>query len=122
MRTYKYIVNEKKRTVVCLVYVKNERFVNAYNSDECMVFRGIAKCNDGDDFNAEFGKKLAKKRALVELSKFELSVMEIMFSDAYVNDVQSEYVRVMDAVDRKNYLKKHIKSLRKEILEDICPF
>lgn len=121
MRTYKYIVNEKKRTVVCLIYTKDEPFVNDYNKG-FLVFRGIAKCNENDEFNVEFGKELAKKRALMDLTDLELRVIDLEYSDEIVNNIQQSYVKMVNALDRKEYLKTQIASLKNEIFERVCPF
>jgi len=121
MRTYKYIVNEKKRTVVCLIYTKDEPFVNDYN-DGFLVFRGIAKCNENDEFNAEFGKELAKKRALNDLSEFELNAIGFEYTNEFVNDIQQAYIKMVSALDRKEYVKSKISLLKREINEMVCPF
>lgn len=121
MRTYKYIVNESKRTVVCLIYTKDEPFVNDYYKD-FRVFRGIAKCNENDEFNVEFGKELAKKRALMDLTDLELRVIDLEYSDEIVNNIQQLYVKMVNALDRKEYLKTQIASLKNEIFERVCPF
>lgn len=121
MRNYNYIVNEKKRTVVCLIYTKDEPFVNDYN-DGFLVFRGIAKCNENDEFNVEFGKELAKKRALMDLTEFELNAIGFEYTNEFVNDIQQAYVKMVNALDRKEYLKTQIASLKNEIFERVCPF
>lgn len=121
MRTYKYIVNENKRTVVCLIYTKDEPFVNDYNKG-FLVFRGIAKCNENDEFNVEFGKELAKKRALKDLTDLELRVIELEYSDEIVNNIQQSYIKMVNGLDRKEYLKNQMVSLKKEITEMVCPY
>ncbi len=121
MRTYKYIVNEKKRTVVCLIYVKDEPFVTDY-SEGFIVFKGIAKCGANDEFKEEFGKELAKKRALRKLTEFELNTIGFEYTNEFVNDIQQAYIKMANALVRKEYLKNQMVSLKKEITEMVCPF
>ena len=121
MRTYKYIVNEKKRTVVCLIYVKDEPFVTEY-SEGFIVFKGIAKCGANDEFKEDFGKELAKKRALRELTDFELRIIGIEYSDECIDEIRKCYIRMLNAIDRKKFLEYQHNALRKEIKEMVCPF
>lgn len=119
VRTYKYIVNEKKRTVVCLIYVKDEPFVTEY-CDGCRVFRGIAKCNDNDEFKEEFGKELAKKRALKELTDFELRNIRIEYPEVRNNKISEVYEMMQRAMERREFLEKQLVYLRDEIYVMIC--
>ena len=120
MKTYKYIVDEEKRTVVCLVYVKNDSSLNL--EDGCVVFRGIAKCNVSDEFDEGKGKTIATKRALLELSKWELGMIEDEYPEWYAERISETYAEMTDAMNRKSFLKQNISALRKELDEIICPF
>lgn len=55
-----FIVNEQKNTVVCLI-----------KNSEYGTFRGIAKKDSIDTWDEEFGKKLAKERAVLSFRKFK---------------------------------------------------
>lgn len=61
-----FIVNEKKRTVDCLL---------RWTKDKSLDGRGIAKCNPNDVFNEHIGKAIALGRALgLDVSEFEQAV------------------------------------------------
>lgn len=54
----KYVVNRKKRTIVCLLERDN------YGYERYIAARGIAKCHPDDCFNVHIGKAIALRRAL----------------------------------------------------------
>lgn len=61
-----FIVNEKKKTVVCLI---------RWTKDKSLDGRGVAKCNPSDVFNEHIGKAIALGRALgLDVSEFEQAV------------------------------------------------
>lgn len=61
-----FIINEKKRTVVCLI---------RWTKDKSLDGRGVAKCNPNDVFNEHIGKAIALGRALgLDVSEFEQAV------------------------------------------------
>lgn len=61
-----FIINEKKRTVVCLI---------RWTRDKSLDGRGVAKCNPNDVFNEHIGKAIALGRALgLDVSEFEQAV------------------------------------------------
>lgn len=102
---FNYIVNEKKRTVVCLLSVK-------YEDGDDNVFRGIAKCCDEDVFDAEAGKLLDKRRALLEAEKNELLRLDWKWSDEEI----AQYKRdIFYTERRKGFLRKNVKKLKNEI-------
>lgn len=60
--TMEFTVNEKKRTVVCMVVAHGRRFY------------GVAKCLKNDTFDVETGKVIAQMRATVKQRKFDLDL------------------------------------------------
>lgn len=76
-----FVVNVKKRTIVCLL--KGYTTKKVYR-------RGIAKCDPGDVFNADIGKAIALARAL------EYDVPEYLF-----NVPQPEEIKEGDVVKSK---------------------
>lgn len=60
--TMEFTVNEKKRTVVCMVVAHGRRFY------------GVAKCLNKDTFDVETGKVIAQMRATVKQRKFDLDL------------------------------------------------
>lgn len=60
--TIEFTVNEKKRTVVCVLIAHGKRFY------------GVAKCLDTDTFDVEKGKVLAQMRATLKQRKFDLDL------------------------------------------------
>ena len=60
--TMEFTVNEKKRTVVCMVVAHGRRFY------------GVAKCLDKDTFDIETGKVIAQMRATIKQRKFDLEL------------------------------------------------
>lgn len=58
--TIEFTVNEKKRTVVCVLFAHGRRFF------------GVAKCLASDTFDVEAGKVLAQMRATVKQRQFDL--------------------------------------------------
>lgn len=68
---YKYYINENKKEVIAVC-----RYASR-------TIRGKAKCALGDDFNVEFGKKLAKAKA-------ELKVHKIKWQNASVKALEAE--------------------------------
>lgn len=85
-----FYTNEAKRTVVCVLSLKNDFFVKKFISNKISeflpqyaahqvgyaisddekvnkvrtIYKGKAKCDPADEWNEEFGKKLALDRAL----------------------------------------------------------
>ena len=75
----RYIINEEKRTVVCLIKVQPtltadivDKYLEASNLNRTCgldidflgeTFRGIAKCHPEDKWDEEVGCELARKRA-----------------------------------------------------------
>jgi len=103
MRSYRYIVNKEKRTVVCIVYV---------NKQTCKgTFTGIAKCSDEDEFNEEYGKLLAKRRAILKEQTKELSNIEW---DLGFEDLE-ELKKFQNMINRRQQLSENIKKLKREI-------
>ena len=60
--TMEFTVNEKKRTVVCMVVAHGRRFY------------GVAKCLNKDTFDVETGKVIEQMRATVKQRKFDLDL------------------------------------------------
>ena len=65
MRTYDYIVKEDEKVVVCIMTVWSDAHINPPK----FRFSGVAKCSPEDTFDAETGKKIAQRRALIKFKK-----------------------------------------------------
>lgn len=102
MRNYRYIINEKKRTVVCVL------------ETDYGVFRGIAKCSPEDSFDKNVGSELARKKAVLQANLFELDKLNYHWP----NDEVAALVReISKNMRRKLAVKNNIVALRKEIDE-----
>lgn len=76
-----YNVNEKERIIICIIACVNQVenrlskygiISNRYNGDvspDSRKYIGKAKCSPNDRWNEEFGKMLAKNRALIKRAK-----------------------------------------------------
>jgi len=79
----KYIINDKDKVVVCILYCNIWETYNRilkyypdYNLSDLVrhmqdynYYVGVAKCAPEDDFDIEYGKKLALTRAKIKRSK-----------------------------------------------------
>ena len=106
MRSYKYIVNKEKRTVVCIVTTDS---VNCTGT-----FTGVAKCSPADTFDEEYGKTLARRRAVLAEQRKELENIEW---DAGFYEMEKYMKQYERALSRREYLRENIKKLKKEIKE-----
>lgn len=59
-----YIVNEEKKTVVCILEVEY-----LLGSWESLRFTGKAKCSPDDQWDVETGRKIAYSRAYIKMKK-----------------------------------------------------
>lgn len=86
-----YNINEKERIIICIIVCENQVenrlskygvISNRYNGDVSTDFRkyiGKAKCSPNDRWNEEFGKMLAKNRALIKRAKdINNSIQEVI--------------------------------------------
>ena len=114
MKTYKYIVNEKKRTVVCLLTVtkKDDGIENTE------LYRGIAKCNPDDTFDEEAGKTLARRRAILSECEYELNKLDWRWTD---EEIEHYLTTVTRAKKCKQYLRRKIHELKGEINKTVRP-
>lgn len=95
----RYVVNEEKRTVACIIYdceldlasfiTKHSMYTNSvrmYGRDYPDLtqyvygllkssYSGVAKCSPEDEFSVEFGKNLAYKRARLKYEKDRMNVL-----------------------------------------------
>ena len=53
---YKYVINEEKRTIVCLTTFAGQ------------VVRGVARCSPNDEWNIEVGKEYATARCAAKVA------------------------------------------------------
>ena len=74
----KFYVNEKKRTVICVIFTKNEVLDRLWKYDiydgtmnlyENCKYVGIAKCAPEDVWDENYGRKLAEYRAMEKRRK-----------------------------------------------------
>lgn len=100
-----YYVNEEKRTVVCVLkfdiykldWLERSALKKLVPNDvsyhDSVLVRGVAKCNPSDNFDVEFGKRLAWVRAHRKYHKL-MTQAEAQAMDYYAKEVIK-------------YLKKH---------------
>lgn len=62
----KYVVNEQKKTVVCVAqvsmdtpWINDELYVQFYEEPYQKTMVGVAKCSPNDEFDVELGKRIA---------------------------------------------------------------
>lgn len=100
-----FIVNSKKRTVVCLLKISNDNDIKS---------RGIAKCAPNDVFNEHIGKAIALARALeidvpsefleaVQPNKI-VAGMIIKYKDGRIAEVINDSYRGHINVETQTYL------------------
>lgn len=80
-KSIKYVVNEKKRTVVAIMedtrndvvyYLANKdpyytwRMTDSFFFDMKEKYVGVAKCHEKDEFSPDYGKLIARTRLLVK--------------------------------------------------------
>ena len=106
MRSYRYIVNEEKRTVVCIITVYKKYCEGT--------FTGIAKCSPDDRFDETHGKLLAKRRAILKEQMEELKNIEYEYG---FDDVDYYLKKFKYLVNRKGQIVGNIKKLKREISE-----
>lgn len=86
-----YNINEKERIIICIIICENQVenrlskygvISNRYNGDvstDSRKYIGKAKCSPNDRWNEEFGKMLAKNRALIKRAKdINNSIQEVI--------------------------------------------
>lgn len=118
-----YYINTKKKVIVCVV----DPFVNYYHDEDDMYvdffelcddndieFIGKAFCMEEDEFNVEFGKKIAYDKAMMKLflnenkfikerikvaEKFIAENKEILNDiDAKMDNIQKRFFKKMEAI------------------------
>lgn len=106
MRSYRYKVNKEKHTVVCILTV---------DKPSCKgTFAGIAKCEPQDTFDEEYGKLLAKRKAILKEQTEELFNIEWDWNYVGYEKIMKEAKYL---IKRKTQLKENIKKLKSEIKE-----
>lgn len=100
MKNYRFIVNEKKNTVTCVVKNKNGVFV------------GVAKCDPSDVFDENIGKDIARKRAILKSNMKELNRLEWEWSEQSMQCYESQFAYNRS---RKKALKDNIIKLNEEL-------
>lgn len=113
--TIEFTVNEKKRTVVCVIIAHGKRFF------------GVAKCLESDTFDVESGKVLAQMRATVKQRQFDLKLtrnfietikVAIETNMCYYGVVSPHYMRsVQSAKEEEKAQLAHIRDLKQRIKE-----
>lgn len=103
MRNYNYYVNEKKHTVICVLHT---------NLGE---FRGISKCDPRDTFDVEFGKELARKRAVLKCNEYELSLLKCYWQESHIRHLRESERDLEKNLARREALKNGIKKIKEEI-------
>lgn len=108
MRTYNYKVNKEKGVVTCVLTVESRIM-----SD---VFVGIARCSKEDTFDEDFGKTIARQRAVLKANKKELKKFESMFPESYLNETERTISQIRS---RKKALRNNISRLVAEIEDNL---
>lgn len=103
MRNYNYYVNEKKQTVICVLHT---------NLGE---FRGVSKCDPRDTFDVEFGKELARKRAVLKCNEYELSRLKWQWEESDIRWLHEKERELEKNLARREALKNGIKKIKEEI-------
>lgn len=113
--TMEFKVNEKKRSVVCVVIAHGKRFF------------GVANCLESDTFDVEAGKVLAQMRATVKQRQFDLGLTRefietiktaIETNMHYYDIVSPHYMRSLQkAKEEEKAQIAHIRDLKRRIKE-----
>ena len=103
MRNYNYYVNEKKHTAICVLHT---------NLGE---FRGISKCDPRDYFDVEFGKELARKRAVVKCNEYELNQLKWQWQESDIKWFRERERELKKNLARREALKNGINKIKEEI-------
>ena len=67
--SFDYVVDQKNRVVICMGIVP----VRTPDGDwiEAVLDKAVARCSKGDEFDIEFGKRLAQRKLLLKVNKKE---------------------------------------------------
>lgn len=103
MRNYNYYVNEKKHTVICVLHT------------DLGEFRGISKCDLIDTFDVEFGKELARKRAVLKHNEYELSKLKWQWDESDIRWFRERERDLNKNLARREALKNGIEKIKEEI-------
>lgn len=101
-----YYINEEKKTVVCRT---ESKFVDC----DPIVRFGIAKCSPDDTFDEEFGRSLARKRAVLEVTE-EIN-NTIKFWSQTEEEILDEMRECTKKLLRLRYYREKETQIRKEI-------
>ena len=104
-----YYINEEKKTVVC-------RTESKFDDCDPIVRFGIAKCSPDDTFDEEFGRSLARKRAVLEatekinniIKSYGETEQEILDE---IHECTKRLLRLRYYKEKKNTIRKEIKNL-----------
>ena len=104
-----YYINEEKKTVVC-------RTEGKFADCGPIVRFGIAKCSPDDTFDEEFGRSLARKRAVLEatekinniIKSYGETEQEILDE---IHECTKRLLRLRYYKEKKNTIRKEIKNL-----------
>lgn len=100
-RKVKYIVNEKKRVITCILpgNIKD-------------VYIGMSRCNPDDEWNEELGKDLARKRAIVKQCQDELEELpDVKYLDEVYSQLCSVAGKIEYWLDKMEKVKSEIASI-----------
>lgn len=114
----RYFVNEKKRTVTCVLnakFTEAPRYTFPYGIPEytlCDKIKGVgvAKCAEGDTFNADFGKSIARARAEIDaymnanryIEKYKEALEKSIHSlDNFISKSYNYAVHNLSYIDKK---------------------
>ena len=106
---YKYVVDEEKRTIVCLTTFAGQ------------VVRGVARCSPNDVWDVEVGKKWATARcsakiALKRLRRAEDMVMGSKEGLRYFTEQMAKYEKYeLDAIEEVKATAAELKKLEESL-------
>ena len=72
MKETKYYVNPEKKTVVCVITIRDDYFGQTHR------FEGKAKCSPEDVFDENIGRKIAQNRAFIKMKTHFLNTKKEM--------------------------------------------
>ena len=109
-----YLVHEEEGIVICKIWdcrdlaVKRIRKYTSLGSAEAYkyainnIFVGVSKCSSDDDFNLEYGKRLALDRAKAKRGKAVNSAIKRYITDMRkrINKLELEGIRKIPDIER----------------------
>lgn len=97
-----YKISQEKRVVKCTIYAHG------------VFFTGVAKCDQRDEFDVDYGKRLAYLRAIRKMK-----IGEIRAVCAYIEQLK-KLPTIAELEDKVNYLQKGVENLNTKIADQLA--